>query len=354
VGERHGHRRLERVAAEHCVGAVPLGWAWQADLGLLALLALTPELRRCSLDGALFLDAETTGLGGAGTMPFLVGLGWIDRDAGEVILEQHLVRDPTDEAVMLERVASRIAAAELLVSYNGKSFDLPLLGTRFVMNRLARPPGRPHLDLLHLARRVHRSRRWSKSLVSVETHVLRFGRVGDVAGHEVAQRYAHYLRSGDDSALGEVVEHNRHDVLSLVALFGLYGEPLDRLQARELADVARAMWRAGAIAEAARVADLSVRRAAAPAAGLRVRARIAKARGDKRQALADFEALAREVDDSAVRLELAKLYEHYLGDPGRALEAAEQGTAETAEAQARRRARLRRKLQRAKGERSGR
>jgi hypothetical protein len=291
------------------------------------------------------LDAETTGLGGAGTVAFLVGLAWYDPELGALVLEQRFLHDPSDELGLLEPVRERLSRAALWVSYNGKSFDLPVLRTRLVLHRLPELPELPHLDLLHLCRRIHGHRRWRKTLRSAETHVLGFDRGPDVPGDEVAQRYHHYLRSGDPAGLREVVEHNVRDVLSLVALVGLYGEPLERLGAEDLAGVARALSRAGNAGRAIAMAQQAVARGGGPPA-LRIRAELSKARGDKEQALSDFEMLAREVDDPTVRLELAKLYEHYVRCPERALELTELGTAEKPAAHARRRERLRRKLDR--------
>jgi hypothetical protein len=229
-----------------------------------------------------------------------------------------------------------------VVSYNGKSFDLPVLRGRCVMNRLAPLPERPQLDLLHLARRVHRHRPWPKKLGRLEAEVLGFRRDGDIDGQEVAERYLHYLRTADERGLEEVMLHNARDVLSLAALTGLYGEPLD-LPASELASIARVVRRAGDLERARQIAELAVERGAG-VSGLRARAEIAKARGDKRQALTDFEALAQQVGDADVRLELAKLYEHFLKQPGRALSVVELGTGECSEAWEHRRARLARKL----------
>src|SRR5690606_7043897 len=152
---------------------------------------------------------------------------------------------------------------------------------------------------------------------------------GDVPSSEVAACYLHYLRTGDARALLGVVEHNAWDVVSMAALVGLYGEPLEatQLEPCDLVGVARTLKRAGAAALAFDAADAAVARGAGPEA-TRARAEIAKARGDKARALADFEALAASVDDPSVRLELAKLYEHHTKDLPRALAVARAGTGE--------------------------
>jgi uncharacterized protein len=329
----------------HEVGTVGLGSALTADEATLSLLSLTPALANCDIGRALYLDTETSGLGsGTANVPFLVGLAWCEQDArgSRAVVEQLFLRDRDDERPLLEWLRRRLQAASMVVTYNGKSFDMPVLRARYVMNALEPPPERDHLDLLHLARRVHRHRTWSKSLGVLEREVLRFRRGPDIAGEEVAERYRHFMRSGDEQGLQAVVDHNEHDVLSLLALVGLYGEPLRSLPATELASVARVMRRAGALERAENVASLALERGAG-AIGLRARADIAKARGDKEQALADFEALAATVADPTVRLELAKLYEHYRRDPDRALAMVDRGTSETAERSDHRRRRLLRK-----------
>jgi hypothetical protein len=161
----------------------------------------------------------------------------------------------------------------------------------------------------------------------------------------VAARYAHFLRSGDEEALRAVVEHNAWDVVSMAALMGLYGEPLSTLHDFDLVGLARTLRRAGALEQADEAAHAAVERGVG-ASALRVRGEIAKARGDRARALADFEALSAELDDPKIRLELAKLYEHHVKQPLRALDLVLQGTGECDGASERRRARLERKIAR--------
>lgn len=346
LGPLYVHRARSGAAAR--VGRAPLIAARDADPAMLALLALDPGLAGCDPRRALFLDTETTGLaGGSGTVPFLLGLAWFDEESGGFVLEQALLRRLGEEAPILDLVARRIAAASMIVTYNGKSFDMPLLRARFVMNRLRAPEAPPHLDLVHLARRVHRGRLASKTLATIEGEVLGRVRIGDVSGGDIVATYAHFLRTGDDEALLGVVEHNAADVLSMVALVGLYGEPLGSLEPTDLAGVARTLRQAGALDLAAELAEHAVARGGGSHAR-RVRGDIAKARGDKARALSDYEALAAEVDDPSVRLELAKLYEHHVRAFGRALSLLDRGTGETSAAEEKRRARLERKLARSR------
>lgn len=342
------HERVQRLSAAHRTGRAPLACAREADADVLALLALDPALARCDPRRALYLDTETTGLsGGTGTVAFLVGLAWWDE--GALVLEQLLVRALGEEGPMLARVRERIAAASMLITFNGKSFDMPLLRTRFVMARVEAPAEPPHLDLLHVARRVHGRRvKQGCRLVALERDVLGFERQDDVASGDVSACYLHFLRTGDARALLGVIEHNAWDVVAMAALLGLYGEPLQGgLAAEDLVGVARTLHRAGALDRASAVAQVAVERAPAPES-LRARADIAKARGDRARALADFEALAAAVDDTSVRLELAKLYEHWVKEPARALEWVARGTGEDPERARRRAERLARKAERAR------
>lgn len=330
------HVRTLRLSGAHRVGRAPVTAAKTASSELLALLALDPRLAPCDVTRALYLDTETTGLGpGAGTVAFLVGLAFFERTRtadGEglsLVCEQLLVRQLGEEAPVLARVAQRIREASMLVTFNGKSFDLPVLRTRFVMTRVPFPDEPPHLDLVHVARRLHKTRNIGATLGAIEREVLGFVRENDVPSGEVSACYLHFLRTSDPRALMGVVEHNAWDVVSMASLVGLYGEPLDgtQLRADDLVGVARTLKRAGSMELAFEVADTALAKGAGHEA-TRARAEIAKARGDKARALADFESLAASVDDPKVRLELAKLYEHHAKDAARALAVVAQGTGE--------------------------
>ncbi len=313
-----------------------------ADCSLLSLLALDPVLAAGDPRRALYLDTETTGLsGGTGTVAFLVGLAAFDENG--LFVEQVLVRNLGEEAPMLAHVRGRIEAATMLVTFNGKSFDMPLLRTRFAMARLALPPEKPHLDLLHVARRIHRQK---SKLTMLEERVLGFVREGDVPSGEVSGRYLHFLRTGIETSLLGVIEHNAQDVVSMVALVGLYGEPLEgsALAPADLVGVAQTLRRAGAHERAFEAATLASDRGAGPDA-LRARADIARARGDRDRALADLEALLLEVDCKASRLALAKLYEHYVKDAEHALDLVALGVAEDEAHLDKRRQRLTRKIE---------
>jgi uncharacterized protein YprB with RNaseH-like and TPR domain len=209
----------------------------------------------------VFFDLETTGLsGGAGTYAFLVGCGWFDEARG-FVTRQYVLARTVDERPMLQAVADELKRAGALVSFNGKSFDAPLLETRFLYHRLPWIGGRlPHVDVLHPARRFWRSDavagEASCSLGTLERQVLGAGRRDDVAGFEAPARYFRFIRSGDARPLSGVVEHNRLDLLSLAALtirlLRLVNEgPGEARDAREALAVGRLYERAGLPARAA-------------------------------------------------------------------------------------------------------
>jgi hypothetical protein len=172
----------------------------------------------------VFFDLETTGLsGGAGTHAFLIGCGWLE--AGAFVIRQHLLVDYAAERSMLGRAGLDFLRAGSLVSFNGKSFDAPVLDTRYLFHRLEWPgTGHPHIDALHPARRFWRQTpggvRESCSLVALEEEILGVTREGDVPGFEIPGRYFNFVRSGDARGLAAVFEHNRLDLLSLAGLTG--------------------------------------------------------------------------------------------------------------------------------------
>lgn len=337
------HRRCMRVPRSQAIGRIPVDAAGAAKSGILSLLALDPQLLQCNPRQALYLDTETTGLGGgAGTIAFLLGLAWFVGD--ELWLEQLLLTSPVDEPALLDCLDERLAAASMLVTFNGKSFDWPLLRGRYVMNRRSKPLDLPHLDLLHVARRLHKARIGSVTLKRLESEVLGLERGQDIDGAEIGPRYAHFLRTGDESALTIVVEHNATDVLSMAALVGLYGEPLELLAPADLVGLGRTMSRAGEKDAALHIAEQARQRGAGSEA-LRLSAQLHKARGDRSRALLEFEELSRELEDPKVRLELVKLYEHLVKDHESALRVLQQGTGESEERLRRRRERLERKLE---------
>jgi uncharacterized protein YprB with RNaseH-like and TPR domain len=339
---------------EHLHGSEPVAGALEVEAPLVASLALHPKLAEVDFRRMLFLDTETTGLaGGTGTVPFLVGLAWFEDRS--LRLQQLFLHRLGEEAPLLRALAERMAEASCLVTFNGKSFDWPLLRTRFVLNRVASPPELPHLDLLHCARRVFKYRAAGTRLVHLEEQVLGHRRVGDVDGALIPDLYFRFLRGGDGAALTPVLEHNANDLLLLAALLGALvrrfrasgaeGEdPRELLGYAGVAMRARDFERAQAFAQAAARGG----RGAVGAEALMLASHLARRGGDTVAAAAHLQqALAVAEADQApsIHLALAKLYEHSLADPGRALRHARLATpAEPLPQQRHRVARLERKL----------
>ena len=180
-----------------------------------------PGLEALDLQNSAFLDVETTGLaGGAGTYAFLVGIGWFDEQ--DFRLRQVFMRDYGEEPALVSVLEETLEPLAGVVSFNGKAFDVPLLETRFIMSRRRFPlSSAPHLDLLHMARRLWRLRLENCQLSTLETEILGLERHGDVPSPLVPQLYFDYLRYGRAEPLEGVFYHNAQDILSLAALTAL-------------------------------------------------------------------------------------------------------------------------------------
>ena len=211
-----------------------------------------------------FLDTETTGLaGGSGTLAFLVGVGVIAPDGFH--LKQYLLREPSEEASMLSALSADLARFEVLITYNGKSFDVPLLETRCTMNRRKSPFSRlKHVDLLHGARRLWRLKLESCRLQELEKRILGHERVGDVGGGFIPNIYFNYLRNGDARPLEPILFHNAIDILSLACLTAIVPlairEPGRLKHGEELAGLARWFGNENRLEEAATLMQLALKK----------------------------------------------------------------------------------------------
>ncbi|MFQ5630339.1 MAG: ribonuclease H-like domain-containing protein, partial [bacterium] len=170
------------------------------------------------LANAIYIDTETTGLaGGTGTYVFLIGAGYIKKDA--FIIEQLFLPRLADEQAMLEYLNSLTAGRKGIVSFNGKSFDIPLILTRFIANRM-NPliDSHEHLDLLHAARRIWKNDFGNCRLGTLEASLMGFERFEDIPGEEIPYMYMEFLRYGKTERLTPVLSHNKLDIASLLAL----------------------------------------------------------------------------------------------------------------------------------------
>jgi uncharacterized protein len=209
-------REAMDVSRRH--GSWPLGEFFPLHMPAAALLAASPALREIDWREGLFLDVETTGLaGGTGTVAFLIGLGWVD--GNEFVTYQLFARDFVEERAVLAHLAELAAGKSFLVTFNGKTFDVGLLSTRFIMNRLPDPlAGMPHLDLLHPCRRLYGHRLPNCRLTTLEETLIGLRREDDIPGSEIPQRYFAWLRRRDARLMEGVFRHNRLDVVTLLAL----------------------------------------------------------------------------------------------------------------------------------------
>lgn len=221
IGEgRHAYVRVRRrYETDRRYGSFAMSECRCDRLDLLS--SLDASLETCGAP-LLFFDLETTGLsGGAGTLAFLVGCAWLDE--GALQLEQYVLTSYGGERALLAHFAERVNACGTLVSYNGKTFDVPLLEMRWQFHRSRAPFGdKPHADMLHPARRLWRARASDPEggcrLSTLEALLFDVRRVNDVPAFEIPSRYFRFLRSGDARPLEPVLEHNRMDLVSLAAV----------------------------------------------------------------------------------------------------------------------------------------
>jgi uncharacterized protein len=280
---RHGREPVERYHG--ALGSSRRALAWflrgQAGRGQPSLeeqMARDPAASPVEPQSLLFFDLETTGLsGGAGTYAFLVGFGWFDADAFRT--RQFFLRGYGEERALLHAVTRHVTGSQdggatdgrqeacptVLVTYNGRSFDVPLIEARYQVNRLSSPfDALAHVDMLFAARRLWKRRHenggtgfrspasghrplaagpfddppGSCALAALERDVLGLHRQDDVPGWEIPARYFGYARTGDASGLAAVLEHNRLDLVSLGAVTAIVLEmvALGAASARERAD----------------------------------------------------------------------------------------------------------------------
>ncbi len=289
------------------------------------------NFRKC-----IFFDTETTGLaGGTGTYPFLIGIGHIELD--HIVVRQYLLPDFGYEWLMLKYVDQAFGGFDFTVSFNGKSFDLPLMRNRYLLNRMETVlDEKMHVDVLHAARRIWKARLPACDLQSLERYILNVDRVGDIPGEAIPQIFFEFIRKRDAFLLRDVLEHNYHDIVNMVLLTlriaaichapdSQLRHPLDRysmaaylFRQKKFEDcISLLVELLGTNAEVS--ADLEGK-------ALFMMAMASKKRGDSKAAKARLdELIERNVLHPPVIEELAKYYEHEDRDYEYALEIVQTG-----------------------------
>jgi uncharacterized protein YprB with RNaseH-like and TPR domain len=332
---------------EHLHGDLPLSTFLDLPAEIVAQVPQYGALAGVDRRRVCFLDTETTGLsGGTGTMAFVIGLGFFVENGFQVL--QYFLRDPGDEPAMIEALAERLPAFEALVSFNGRTFDVPIIENRFILARTPPPTtDLPHLDLLHPARRLWHYHLPSCALGTLERAVLGVLREqDDVPSGVIPTLYRDYLRTGDAREMQRVLYHNAVDILSLVTLAtrlcrafaapwsGTEEERDERMSGGELFGLGRWYAAENRPAEAERAYRAALRSldkgrdkprpGQAPgtdhvpdlrARVLRTLGHLLKRTGRRSEAFAYWQQLALEnVDDVLAHVELAKYFEWHVGD----------------------------------------
>ncbi len=347
----------ERYAPGQHLGALDLTAPDRPALALIARLAGDEESSALKPQDLLFLDTETTGLSrGAGTIAFMIGVGFFD-DEGGLVVDQIVLTNPEREPEGLQLLAQELSQARVLVTFNGASFDLPVLRNRVILTRTPGLDGLhalPHIDLLPRCRRLFRQRLPDCKLGTIERQILGFTRRDDIPGAEVPLAYLRFLRHGARDELQQVLEHNLLDIASLAVLLPRVAhhvfEPLRWAEdAAELLASGR-YWASSDQWLAIACLERAVELASRPGERRKARselARLYRRAGDRGRARDQWEVLRREFpghDEPYV--ELAKHEEHVTKDLASALRHAEAAPNANHPQIQRRVARLRRRLER--------
>ncbi len=308
-------------------GLWPVGKALQVTTSSIKKLGQHPP-QDFKISNSLFLDTETTGLaGGTGTYAFLVGTGRLT--ATQLVTKQFLMRDYNEELALLYLLDQELQKTDTTISFNGKTFDLPLLQTRFTISRLGfrGTHNHHHLDLLHMSRKLWRLRLESCSLNSLERNILGVARNNDIPGFEIPRRYFEFLQTGRGELLQDILHHNVIDLISMVTLIYHLGLTTE-LDPEEC----HCPWEAEALAQIAinegdhhlAILYLEAARQLCTETDqllrlLHLGAAIYKRQGRYQKAAALWQQIVELAeDDLAAYEELAKFYEHRAKDLGAA------------------------------------
>ncbi len=286
------------------------------------------SLKSLDIRKTVFLDTETTGLaGGAGTYVILVGLGYFSANGFEI--EQFFLRNYQEELALLHCLRERLKDKQTIISYNGKSYDIPLLKTRLTLAKVATDfLPELHLDLLYTVRRFWKKLLETCSLASAEQNILNIHRQNDLPGSQVPQLYFDYLRTGDAAQLKSIFDHNFQDVLSLAHLTLKSYELFEKAESNSLS--AMEYFNIAAVYEDLNLLEDSIRfyeRARQKTVQKKGFEMVALQLGScyKRTNRWDkavelwLEMLAKGISSIEVLVELAKYYEHQVNDYAKAI-----------------------------------
>ena len=256
-------------------------------------------------------------------MAFLVGLGWLAEDGFHV--QQLMIRDYPEERFLLQHLAETARRFDAVCSFNGRTFDVPLLRDRFLMNRIRTDClDLPHIDLLFIARRVWKLRLKRCNLGHLEEEILGAPRQDDIPGAEVPQRFFSYLKTGDFRLLEDVLTHNAQDIASLCTLLchmtHIYEHPEQQLHMEDLFSMGAALEKYHHNEEARHCWEL-VDSGAMRAQGQLRLAQSWRREGQREEAVAIWQQMVQRHEGGVEPLiELAKYCEHVAKDIPRAME----------------------------------
>ena len=291
-----------------------------------------PSLVKSQVEDFVFLDIETTGLSGsAGVYAFLVGAGRFNDNVFR--LSQFFLRHPGEELAHLAAMLEFIGDCRTLVTFNGRSFDVPILTTRCLLQGIGTPFKRMHnIDLLHLARRLWRERLPSRTLLNLEAQILGFTRTEeDVPSWVIPQLYMDYLHTDDARLIKNIFYHNAKDILSMVTLYNhitnllavdLANEELPEIFISDLIGIGRLYESIGRLEDAARIYQQSLNSHLPESVYLQILKKLPslyKRLGDWSNAV-DLWKQAAKAGQIYAHIELAKYYEHRERDYTSALE----------------------------------
>lgn len=291
----------------------------EIELGLIGQWLKPPQLGIIDLEKIIFLDTETSGLvGGTGTFVFMIGIGYFKNNVFHI--KQLFLRSPDSEKALIASLDQFLCSFKVIVTYNGKSFDVPMINTRYVINGFESPlESYIHIDLLHLARKLWRNRIPNRSLGYVEQEILGFTRTQDeVPGWMVPQIYLDYLHSSDARPLKSVFYHNAMDVLSLAGLLkhisNLFSPSsnINEIHSLDLISIARLYEELGNVDEAASLYEQSINKGLPKLFFLETINRYAQMqrRQGKWEAAIKLWKNAAECNEFNACIELAKYFEH--------------------------------------------